>query len=85
MRTILGIILLMAAFVVDAGGDKNRTASPILSPGDAACVYTVPDNIDLDQCDEVPAPEQSGISVWFCDEVLTVLCDTESENPGRKE
>ena len=85
IKTILGILLLCIAMAAGAGGDKNRTASPILSPGDAACVYTIPDNIDLAQCDEVPAPDHSGVSVWFCDETLTVLCDAESDNPGRKD
>ena len=85
MKTILGIILMCIVMAASAGGDKNRTASPILSPGDAACVYTIPDNIDLNQCESVPAPDQSGVSVWFCDEVLTVLCDAESDNPGNRE
>jgi hypothetical protein len=55
-----------------AEGDKKRVKNPVFEEG---CVTQFPEQIDKDKCEEVPASEQSGMTVFFCDTVMITVCN----------
>lgn len=77
--SFLGILMWsLVAFSVGvvAQGGKEQVKNPIFEDG---CVATIPPGFDLESCEEVPAPDQAGVEVFFCDQVLTVMCPAEDE------
>lgn len=52
-----------------ASGGKNREANPVLPPGEVDCLYVAPTGIDLTQCTEVLAPDQS-LMGYFCSAIV---------------
>ena len=57
-----------------AAGGQNQTANPIFGDG---CVEVTPPGIDTENCEEVPAPPQSGVEVFFCDGTRIIICEEE--------
>ena len=75
-NTVLAVFVVSGIALARADGDRNRNASPILPPGENACVYTVPEGIDLEDCTRVESPDHSQV-VFFCDGLegdITVIC-----------
>ena len=80
MKIFLFILVSFLSMPVIAGGDKNRTANPIISDGD--CFYDAPSGIDPDKCEEVAA-SPSGQIVYFCAFDAVVTCPEDADNQGR--
>jgi len=60
-----------------AAGGQNQTQNPIFGDN---CVETVPPGIDPSSCEEMPAPPQSGVQVFFCESTRVIICsDAEIE------
>jgi hypothetical protein len=74
MKYALLLLLLLMCSIAMAGGDKVRSANPIIGDG---CIYQVPPGLDLDQCEAINATSQSGkdIVVYYCDVDVVVICD----------
>lgn len=71
------IVTMLVCFLFScsalAGGDKNRHANQILDSD--GCVLSIPAGLDADDCEEVTAPEQSGIRLFVCNgEQITLIC-----------
>lgn len=60
-----------------AAGGKNQIKNPILGDN---CVETIPPGIDASACEEVPAPAQAGVHVFFCDTTAVIICTDEEED-----
>lgn len=73
---IFSIALSIAGYAYSEGG-KNR--NPHMMVGEDGCVYTLPGN--QENCDEVPAPPQSGIEVYVCNNVAVICADEEPAPP----
>ena len=82
MKCILLFIAMIFALPAVAGGDKNRTANPII--GDDNCIYEAPAVINSDQCNEISA-SPSGQIVYFCDFDSYVTCPTEEDDSDSHE
>ncbi len=54
-----------------AAGGQNQTQNPIFGED---CVETIPPGFDDGACEEMPAPAQSGVNVFFCDTTVVVIC-----------
>ena len=60
-----------------AEGGKVQDQNPIF--GDD-CVEMTPPGIDLDQCEQMPAPPQSGVEVFFCEGATRIIvCESQEE------
>ena len=70
------LLLILVCSVAMAGGDKVRSANPIIGDG---CVYQVPTGLDLDRCELIPAPNQAGVQVYACDLEVIVFCDEDDD------
>ena len=55
-----------------------------LTSGDN-CIETIPPGIDASACEESPAPGQSGVTVFFCDTTVVIICADENEDEGEEE
>lgn len=73
----LTVFLTLSAY---AGGDKVN--NPRLVLGEDDCVYTMPSSPD--NCEEVPAPPQSGIQIYICNEATVVCVPDEDPRGGGK-
>ena len=80
MKYILFFVAMVFSLSVTAGGDKNRTANPII--GDGNCIYEAPSGLDLNKCDLMVASETGQIT-YLCDFESFVICPEESSNQGR--
>ena len=82
MRAFLKVAtFLMMSFVVSvsfAAGGKNQIQNPIFGDN---CVETIPPGIDASACEESPAPGQSGVSVYFCDTTVIIICSDDEDTP----
>ncbi len=67
-------LLLFMCSIAMAGGDKVRSANPIIGDG---CIYQFPPGLDVEQCETINATSQSGkeIVVYYCDVEVIVLCN----------
>ncbi len=70
------VLMALSATGSFAEGDKNQTANPIFGDN---CVEVTPPGIDLADCEQVPAPSQSGMDVFFCDGTRVVVCTDEED------
>ena len=70
------VVVFLACSTAFAGGDKNRKASPVISPGDEACIYEPPVGIETkdEDCELQEGTSTSGYEVFLCTEELVVLC-----------
>ena len=59
-----------------AAGGKNQIQNPIFGDN---CVETIPPGFDAYACEESPAPGQSGITVFFCDTTVVIVCSDEED------
>ena len=57
-----------------AAGGQNQIQNPIF--GDD-CIEAIPPGVDAGACEEMPAPAQSGVNVYFCDTTTIVICPEE--------
>lgn len=78
MKKILAVftLLMATAGFVYASGGQVRFGNPVLD--DDGCVLSIPEGIDVDACEEIIAPEQSGVQVYFCDGLeitATLVCE----------
>jgi hypothetical protein len=71
-----GLALALVAAGAYAAGGKNQTETPIFGDG---CVEVTPPGIDLEECELVPAPPQSGMAVYFCSGTRVIICEAEEE------
>lgn len=69
-RNILRFAVLCFFSIVGCGG-QNQTQNPIFGED---CVETIPPGFDDGACEEMPAPAQSGVNVFFCDTTVVVIC-----------
>ena len=70
-------LTFLPAVGVLAEGGKVQDKNPVF--GDD-CVEMTPPGIDLDQCEEMPAPPQSGVEVFFCEgSTRVIVCESEEE------
>mgnify|MGYP003573949416 CR=1 FL=1 len=69
-------LLSLIASASFAAGGQNQTQNPILGDN---CVEAFPPGIDALACEEVPAPAQSGVNVFFCDTTTIIICEAEDE------
>jgi hypothetical protein len=79
MRTTaiaLTCILFSLSTSTFAAGGKNQTNNPIFGEN---CVETIPPGLDAYACEESPAPGQSGITVFFCDTTVVIVCADEDD------
>ena len=80
MRTLVKVtacmLLSLAVSSSFAAGGKNQIQNPIF--GDD-CIEMIPPGIDANACEESPAPGQSGVTVYFCDTTVVVVCPDEEE------
>ncbi len=81
MKTIplVATFILLGFFASSsfAAGGQNQIQNPIF--GDD-CIETIPPGVDAAACEEMPAPAQSGVNVYFCDTTTIVICpDDDSE------
>lgn len=76
MKYAVLVVSLLFSLAVLAEGGKNRKQNPVLV---GECSYVTPGVIDTSNCDEVPAPDQSGVTVLIC-EGLVICTDTESND-----
>jgi hypothetical protein len=83
MKSILlaGTCLLfsLVVSVSFAAGGKNQIQNPILGDN---CIEAFPPGIDANACEEVPAPSQAGVNVFFCDTTTVVICTDEEPEEG---
>jgi hypothetical protein len=77
LPVVTSCILLstVSSFSLAAGG-QNQIQNPIFGED---CIETIPPGIDDGACEEMPAPAQSGVSVWFCDTTVVIICPEEEE------
>lgn len=70
--------VLLSLFVSGsfAAGGKVQADNPIF--GDDCVEVTAP-GVDLDNCTQVPAPPQAGITVFFCDSTRVIVCGDEED------
>ena len=54
-----------------AAGGQNQTQNPIFGDN---CVETIPPGLEAYECEESPAPAQSGITIFLCDTTVIVVC-----------
>ena len=80
MKYFLFILAIFFSMNVSAGGDKNRTANPIIGTGN--CIYEAPIGLDLDKCQFIVASETGQIT-YLCDFESFVICPEEADNQGR--
>ena len=59
-----------------AAGGKNQMQNPIFGEN---CVETIPPGFDAYACEESPAPGNSGITVYFCDTTVVIVCSDEED------
>lgn len=85
MKTFLIIVTYLLfgllTSIAFAEGGKNQAENPIFGDN---CVETIPPGIDASACEESPAPGQSGMTVFFCDTTVVIICkdeDDEEETP----
>ncbi len=74
------LISLLASLSFAAGG-KNQTQNPIFGDN---CVETLPPGVDSETCEEVPAPPQAGVTVFFCESTKIIVCSDE-DTPDAEE
>ena len=75
-RLVTALLLALIVSVSFAAGGKNQIQNPILGDN---CVEAMPPGIDANACEEVPAPAQSGVNVFFCDTTTIVICEAEDD------
>ncbi len=75
------LISLLASPTFAAGG-KNQTKNPIFGDN---CVETLPPGVDAEACEEVPAPAQAGVTVFFCETTKIIICSDEEEPETEEE
>ena len=78
---LVGTCLLISLVVPVsfAAGGQNQIQNPILGDN---CIEAMPPGIDANACEEVPAPSQSGVNVFFCDTTTVVICTDEEAEEG---
>jgi len=76
LRLATGLLLGLIASASFAAGGQNQIQNPILGDN---CVQTMPPGIDANACEEVPAPAQSGVNVFFCDVTTIIICEDEGD------
>jgi hypothetical protein len=75
-RLVACLLLSLVASASFAAGGKNQIQNPILGDN---CVEAMPPGIDANACEEVPAPAQSGVNVFFCDTTTIIICEAEDD------
>lgn len=89
LKAVLAVCAMVIAGTAIAAGGQNqethREASPILSPGEDPCVYTLPEGINLEDCQESEAAEFSGQTVYFCsalesDDGFVIICEDDDSS-----
>ena len=68
------ILLGFSASSALAAGGQNQIQNPIFGDN---CIETIPPGFDASACEEMPAPAQSGVNVFFCDTTTIVICTEE--------
>jgi hypothetical protein len=76
------LLLTLLASVSFAAGGKNQIQNPIFGDN---CVETIPPGIDASACEESPAPGQSGVTVFFCDTTVVIICSEENGDEVEEE
>ena len=69
---IIAVIILFTSVAIASGGKNQINGGPTIAEP----------NIDLSDCDRIPAPEQSGIAVYYCEEfnmIVTTPIDNEDD------
>ena len=82
---VISLLFSLFAFAVFAAGGQNQTQNPIFGDN---CVETIPPGLEDTTCEEIPAPDQSGVRVLFCDTTTVVICteeEEEAEEEGEEE
>ena len=78
MKTMsfVATFLLLSFFAASsfAAGGQNQIQNPIFGED---CIETIPPGVDAGACEEMPAPAQSGVNVYFCDTTTIVICPEE--------
>ncbi len=74
--SIVATFILLSTFGSSsfAAGGQNQIQNPILGDN---CIETIPPGIDAAACEEMPAPAQAGVNVFFCDTTTIVICQEE--------
>ena len=75
-RLVTALLLALIVSVSFSAGGKNQIQNPILGDN---CVEAMPPGIDANACEEVPAPAQSGVNVFFCDTTTIIICEAEDD------
>ena len=84
MKFLFALLLFILSMPVVAEGGKH--GNPHMIIGEDGCTYVVG---NIESCERVPAPPQSGIEVYICGNV-TATCpedsseDEEDEHPGKR-
>ena len=78
-QLLTALLLGLIVSVSFAAGGKNQIQNPILGDN---CVEAMPPGIDANACEEVPAPAQSGVNVFFCDTTTIIICEAEDDEAG---
>ena len=73
---LLTLTLSLLATAPFAAGGKNQTQNPIFGDN---CVETLPPGVYAEACEEVPAPAQAGVTVFFCETTKIIICSVEEE------
>lgn len=86
MKTIFILVTFLLSSIFNAtafsAGGKNQIQNPIFGDN---CIETIPPGIDASACEESPAPGQSGVTVFFCDTTVVIICADENEDEGEEE
>ncbi len=78
MKKLIAVLFLslMITGMAAASGGKVRFGNPVIDQD--GCVLSIPEGIDVESCEEIEAPDQAGVNVYFCDGVeitATLVCE----------
>ena len=78
MKKVIAVftLLMATAGFVYASGGQVRFGNPVIDQD--GCVLSIPEGIDIEDCQLIPAPDQSGVAVYFCDGIeltATLVCE----------
>ena len=74
---LVALLLSLIMSPTFAAGGKNQIQNPIFGDN---CIETIPPGVDAEACEEMPAPAQSGVNVFFCDTTTIVICTDEEDS-----
>ena len=77
MKFVVSLLAVLISFGVFAEGGKNRAQNPVIADG---CPDKMPRLVEDGLCDAVPAPDQSGVVVYFCGDSVFVCGEDEDDD-----